>query len=112
MKPITHKAALGLLAAMALFPVASWSQTVPTELLELSIEDLFDTNIIDDQGQSSDQSKWHLELAFTSSAYDEYYINGSKVTKYNIKMFTIIIKVFSNVCFYIKQILNITLICS
>lgn len=80
MRPITRKVAPRLLAAIALFPAASWSQTVPTELLELSIEDLFDTNIIDDRGQSSDQSKWHLELAFTSSAYDEYYINGSKVT--------------------------------
>ena len=68
MKSITFKAVLGVLAATTLFPVVSWSQTVPTELLELSIEDLFDANIIDDRGQASDRSKWHLELAFTSSA--------------------------------------------
>lgn len=74
------KLALGVLAALGLTPTSSWSQTVPTELLELSIEDLFETNIIDESAQQSAQSKWHLELAFTSSTYDEYYINSSKVT--------------------------------
>jgi len=58
----------------------SWSQTVPTELLELSIEDLFDTNIVSDSAGSKSDSKWHLELAFTSSAYDQYYINSSKAS--------------------------------
>lgn len=74
------KLALGVLAAVALTPTSSWSQTVPTELLELSIEDLFEANIIDESAQKSTQSKWHLELAFTSSAYDDYYINSSRVT--------------------------------
>ena len=58
----------------------SWSQTVPTELLALSIEDLFDTNIIDEPRRSEKERKWHLDLSFTTSAYDQYFINSSNVS--------------------------------
>lgn len=69
---------LALVGMLTLNP--SWSQTVPTELLELSIEDLFDTNIISETERAGRESKWHLELAFTSSSYDQYFINGSKAS--------------------------------
>ena len=80
MKINPSKSTLGLALAGMLTVNPSWSQTVPTELLELSIEDLFDTNIIDEAERASRESKWHLELSFTSSSYDQYFINGSKVS--------------------------------
>ena len=80
MKTATFKLLASSFIGAVLTSTSAWSQTVPTELLELSIEDLFEANIIDESGQSSPQSKWHMELAFTSSAYDEYYINGSRVS--------------------------------
>ena len=80
MKNNALKLSFSVALAATLSISQSWSQTVPTELLELSIEDLFDTNIIDESAGSQRDSKWHLELAFTSSAYDQYFINGSKVS--------------------------------
>ena len=80
MKNHSFKLALNLALTSMLTANLSWSQTVPTELLELSIEDLFDTNIVNESADSRGDSNWHLELAFTSSAYDQYFINSSKAS--------------------------------
>ena len=80
MKNNLLKLALSLAVTTLLTAHQSWSQTVPTELLELSIEDLFDTNIIEKPAASKTEGKWHLDLSYRSSSYDQYFINSSKVS--------------------------------
>ena len=59
--------------------LARLAKTVPTDLLDLSIDELFDANICEaDQVESS--RKWHVSYTYAVSDYDEYYIGSSSVT--------------------------------
>ena len=39
---------------------AVWSQTVPSDLVDVSIEDLFAANVVAEETRGSDQRKWYL----------------------------------------------------
>ena len=50
-----------------------WAQTVPTDLLDLSIEELFDANVVSEADRTERQNRWHLSYTYAISEYDEYY---------------------------------------
>ena len=43
-----------------LCPVVALGQTVPTDLLDLSIDELFDANIVTEAEQIERSRKWHV----------------------------------------------------
>ncbi len=44
----------------ALCPLVALGQTVPTDLLDLSIDELFDANIVTEAEQVERSRKWHV----------------------------------------------------
>ena len=70
---------------MALFvggglQATAWAQTVPTDLLDLSIEELFDANVVSEADRTATQNRWHLSYTYAISDYDEYYIGTHSVS--------------------------------
>ena len=63
-----------------LCPLGALGQTVPTDLLDLSIDELFDANIVTEADQVERSRKWHVSYTYAVSDYDEYYIGSSSVT--------------------------------
>ena len=61
-------------------PLGAMGQTVPTDLLDLSIDELFDANIVSEADQVERSRKWHVSYTYAVSDYDEYYIGSSSVT--------------------------------
>ena len=67
-------------------PLGALGQTVPTDLLDLSIDELFDANIVTEADQVERSRKWHVSYTYAVSDYDEYYIGSSSVT-YEVVLF-------------------------
>ena len=67
------------LAAVIAAPT-SFAQTVPAELLDLSIEDLFETRVTSSTERSSNEPRWSLEIGYDRSEFNEYFIGSSKVS--------------------------------
>ena len=63
-----------------LCPLGALGQTVPTDLLDLSIDELFDANIVTEADQLERSRKWHVSYTYAVSDYGEYYIGSSSVT--------------------------------
>ncbi|MGB2361381.1 MAG: hypothetical protein ACPH51_04490, partial [Luminiphilus sp.] len=40
--------------------VTALAQTVPTDLLDLSIDELFDANVVSEADRTATQNRWHL----------------------------------------------------
>jgi hypothetical protein len=66
---------------------ATFAQKVPTDLLDLSIEELFAANIVSDSERAMLDSRWHVSYTYAVSDYDEYYIGTSSVS-YDDVLFT------------------------
>lgn len=64
----------------------TYAQTVPTELLDLSIEDLFETRVVRSEDNISASKRWNFELGYDSSLFDQYFIGQSK-TSYDDVLF-------------------------
>ena len=62
-------------------------QTVPTDLLDLSIEELFDANVVSEADRVKTQNRWHLSYTYAVSEYDEYYL-GTHSVSYDEVLFT------------------------
>ena len=45
-------------------------QTVPADLLDVSLEDLFSANIV--ENQEVENERWHLSYSYSRSTFDEY----------------------------------------
>ena len=56
------------------------AQTVPTDLLDLSIEDLFDANVVSEADRTETRRKWHLSYTYAISEYEEYYLGTNRVS--------------------------------
>jgi len=56
------------------------AQKVPTDLLDLSIEELFDANVITDSERAISDNRWHVSYTYAISDYDEYYIGSNSVS--------------------------------
>ena len=69
------------------FQAVAWAQTVPTDLLDLSIEELFDANVVSEADRTETQNRWHLSYIYLISEYDEYYL-GTHSVSYDEVLFT------------------------
>ena len=69
------------------FCVGAWAQTVPTDLLDLSIEELFDANVVSEADRTETQNRWHVSYTYAISEYDEYYL-GTHSVSYDEVLFT------------------------
>ena len=65
----------------------AWAQTVPTDLLDLSIEELFDANVVSEADRAETENRWHLSYTYAVSEYDEYYL-GTHSVSYDEVLFT------------------------
>ena len=65
---------------LALTPLPAVSQTVPTELVDLSIEDLFETRVSHSENTTNDTSRWSIDVSFDISDFEQYYIGTNKVS--------------------------------
>ena len=69
------------------FGSSALAQKVPTDLLDLSIEELFDANVISESEKAASDNRWHIAYTYAVSDYDEYYIGTSSVS-YDDVLFT------------------------
>ncbi len=67
--------------------VTALAQTVPTDLLDLSIDELFVANVVSEADRSATQNRWHLSYTYAVSEYDEYYL-GTRSVSYDEVLFT------------------------
>jgi len=58
------------LGCWVLCPLGALGQTVPTDLLDLSIDELFDANIVTEAEQAERSRKWHVSYTYAVSDYD------------------------------------------
>lgn len=63
------------------------AQTVPTDLLDLSIEELFDANVVTEADRAETARRWHVSYTYAVSDYDEYYL-GTHSLSYDEVLFT------------------------
>ena len=83
--PSRGKTLCGIIVALFLLSGGrAAAQTVPTDLLDLSIEDLFEANIVSETDQAEESRRWHVSYAYAVSDYDEYYIGTNAVSYDNV----------------------------
>lgn len=68
------------LVVMVMISMIGRAQTVPADLVEVSIEQLFDANVVSDDEREIDKKRWHLSYRYARSTFDEYYIGTNAVT--------------------------------
>ena len=78
----------GVAGGLLIASLAATAQTVPTDLLDLSIEELFDANVVSDLDREASRRKWHVSYTYAVSDYDEYYI-GNNSLSYDDVLFTL-----------------------
>jgi len=81
------RAKAAMWALLSVTTSAVWAQTVPTDLLDLSIEELFEVNVVSDSERAESTRKWHVSYTYAVSDYDEYYI-GTNSVSYDDVLFT------------------------
>ena len=85
---LTHrgKTLCGITVALLLLSCGrAAAQTVPTDLLDLSIEDLFEANVVSETEQAEESRQWHVSCTFAAD-YDKYYI-GTNAVSYDDVLF-------------------------
>ncbi len=48
-------------------PHSAFSQTVPADLMDLSIEDLFTANVVSEEEQQKNKKRWHVSYTYHSA---------------------------------------------
>ena len=76
-----------LLWGALLSPLCAQAQNVPADLLDISIEELFDANIVTDADREQSSRRWHVSYTYAVSEYEKYYSGTSKVS-YDDVLFT------------------------
>jgi hypothetical protein len=56
------------------------AQSVPTDLLDVSIEDLLQANVISDFDETARAKRWSFAYSYQASVFRDYYIDDSKVS--------------------------------
>ena len=56
------------------------AQTVPTDLLDLSIEELFEANVVSEAERAEVARRWHLSYTYAVSDYHDYYLGTQRVS--------------------------------
>lgn len=78
----------GILAGLVLSPSSvTLAQRVPADLLGLSIEELFEANVISDSDKVASDNRWYVSYTYAISDYDEYY-RGTSSVSYDDVLFT------------------------
>ena len=63
-----RKALCGITVALLLLSGGrAAAQTVPTDLLDLSIEDLFEANVVSETEQAEESHQWHVSYTYAVS---------------------------------------------
>ena len=55
------------------------AQTVPTDLLDLSIEELFEANVITEAERAEVARRWHLSYTYAVSDYHDYHLGTQRI---------------------------------
>ena len=55
------------------------AQTVPTDLLDLSIEELFEANVVTEAERAEVARRWHLSYTYAVSDYHDYYLGSQRI---------------------------------
>ena len=55
------------------------AQTVPTDLLDLSIEELFEANVVTEAERAEVARRWHLSYTYAVSDYHDYYLGTQRI---------------------------------
>ena len=77
------RSAVRIRSELLLLPLAGWllmallapgaaAQTVPADIAEVSIEDLFASNVVTREERARTSKRWHLAYRYLRSDYDEY----------------------------------------
>lgn len=73
----------GTIALAACFGVTvAHAQTVPSDLVEVSLEELFATNVLSEAEEKTNRKRWHISYRYATSRFDEYY-SGSNSLSYD-----------------------------
>ena len=57
----------------------AWAQTVPTDLLDLSIEALFEANVVTEAERAQVARRWHASYTYAVSDYHDYYLGTQRI---------------------------------
>jgi hypothetical protein len=63
-----------------MYPCITLSQTVPADLVDLSIEDLFSANVVSSDAREETAKRWHFAYGYGRSEFDEYYSGTDKLS--------------------------------
>jgi hypothetical protein len=75
------------LSVTLLLPGILGAQTVPSDLLDVSIDALFEANVLSESQRASRESRWHVSYTYAFSKYSEYY-NGTQKLSYDDVLFS------------------------
>lgn len=61
-----------------LLPLSVCAQTVPSDLVEMSLEDLFDAAVISTEERATQSKSWHVAYRYGRSVFEQYYEGTDK----------------------------------
>ena len=56
----------------------AWSQTVPSDLAEISMEELFSANVVSTEEALQRSKRWHLSYRYGFSDFEQHYVGTQK----------------------------------
>ncbi len=72
--------AVGMFVFAACCPVKLAAQTVPADLVGISIEDLFAANVVTSDDREREAKRWHIAYRYGRSEFDEYHQGTQSLT--------------------------------
>lgn len=69
---------LGL--AVCLWIPGIGAQTVPSDLVEVSLEELFATNVLSEAQEKTTRKRWHISYRYATSRFDQYYLGSNSLS--------------------------------
>lgn len=69
-----------IIVATCLWGTTSIAQTVPSDLVEVSLEDLFAANVLSEAQERTTKKRWHLSYRYATARFDEYHTGGNSLT--------------------------------
>jgi len=69
-----------LLFTVAWMSQSAGAQTVPSDLVDISIEDLFAANVVTEEARDGARRRWYLEYGYGRSEFDQYQLGTQKLS--------------------------------
>ena len=66
--------------AVAWTNCAAWAQTVPADLVDVSIEDLFAANVVTEEERESTKRQWYLAYRYGRAEFKQYRLGTQKLS--------------------------------